>query len=126
MGPVTCRSCGRSYDGALFRKGRVVLCECGEWVERARPEDVRRALGDVADLARRADRITSLVLYSDLPEIDIDIEIEKLREFCRERFPDRTALFEMVYVARWRRMREQGWARSRGDERTCGDDAATA
>ena len=115
-----CGSCGRAYDARLFERDRVVLCECGRWVEpegrlaeRRRRE---RAEGrtDVEDLARRADRITSLVLYSDLPRVDIEIEIEKLRAFCRERFADRMDLFEMVYAGRWRRLREQGWARGGG------------
>ena len=69
---------------------------------------------DIEDLARRADRVTSLVLYSDMPRVDIEIEIEKLRDFCREHFPERMDLFEMVYAGRWRRLREQGWARSSG------------
>lgn len=70
-----------------------------------------RARADVEDLARRADRVTALLLYSDLPEIDIEIAINELREFCRRRFPDRMDLFRMVYESRWRRFREQGWAR---------------
>jgi hypothetical protein len=73
------------------------------------PDDAARA--EIDDLARRADRVTSLLLYSDLPEIDIDIAINELREFCRRHFPDRMELFGMVYESRWRRFREQGWAR---------------
>ncbi len=115
---VHCRNCGRTYDASLFKNDRVMLCDCGEWVEpeerirgRERGRVLAEGLADVEDLARRADRITSLLLYSDLPRIDIDIEIEKLRDLCGERFPDRMDLFDMVYVSRWRRLREQGWAR---------------
>lgn len=72
----------------------------------------REARDEVDDLRRRADRITALILFSDLPRIDIDIEIDKLREHCRERFPDRLYLFEMIYESRWRRFFEQGWARA--------------
>ena len=69
------------------------------------------ARADVEDLARRADRVTALLLYSDLPEIDVEIAINELREFCRRHFPDRMDLFRMVYESRWSRLREQGWAR---------------
>lgn len=64
------------------------------------------------ELQRRADRIVSLILYSDYPEVDIDIEILQLRRWCAERLPERLELFEMVYVSRFRRLREQ-WGRSR-------------
>ena len=118
---VQCKICGRTYDAALFDRDRVVLCDCGRWVEpaervaqRVRKRVRAKGRADVEDLARRADRITSLILYSDLPEVDIEIEIGKLREFCRERFGDRMDLFEMVYAGRWRRLREQGWARRSG------------
>jgi len=118
---IPCDGCGRTYEARLFERDRVVLCECGRWVEpegrlaeRVRRRERTEGRTDVEDLARRADRITSLVLYSDLPQVDIEIEIDKLREFCRERFADRMDLFEMVYAGRWRRLREQGWARGSG------------
>jgi len=118
---IPCDGCGRTYEAPLFERDRVVLCECGRWVEpevrvaeRARRRGRTEGRTDVEDLARRADRITSLVLYSDLPQVDVEIEIEKLREYCRARFADRMDLFEMVYAGRWRRLREQGWARGNG------------
>ncbi|MHC4253766.1 MAG: hypothetical protein ACYS9X_32020, partial [Planctomycetota bacterium] len=89
--------------------------ECGAWVEpeeRLRARARRDSRRDIEDLAQRADRVTSLMLYSDLPEIDVEIEIGKLREFCRNSFPERLELFDMIYVSRWRRLREQGWART--------------
>ncbi len=75
-----------------------------------------KARADVEDLARRADRVTSLLLYSDLPEIDIEIAINELRELCRLHFPGRMELFRMVYESRWRRFREQGWGGKRCQE----------
>ena len=80
--------------------------------ERVGVETRAEALADIQDLARRADRVTSLILYSDLPAIDVEIAANELRERCRRRFPDRMWLFDMVYASRWRRLREQGWARS--------------
>lgn len=118
---VKCGHCGREFDGAFFTRDRVILCGCGKWVEpeeriRARARTAERGgrscdRAAIEDLARRADHITSLLLYSDLPAIDIAIEIAALREHVRERFPGREELFRMVYESRWERFRVQGWAR---------------
>jgi hypothetical protein len=72
----------------------------------------RAARARVDDLRRRADAITSRILYSDEPRIDLDLAIGALREDVGRRYPDRLWLFELVYEARWRRLREQGWARA--------------
>ena len=58
-------------------------------------------------LKRRADRICSLIVASDYPDVDIDIEIRNLRDWCTRHLPDREGLFELVYVNRFRRLREQ-------------------
>ena len=118
---VRCRHCGREFAEALFTRDRVVMCSCGDWVEpeeriRARlrstePHERPADRAAIEDLARRADHITSLVLHSDMPTVDIAIEIASLREHVRKRFPDREELFRMVYESRWKRFREQGWAR---------------
>ena len=63
------------------------------------------------ELRHRADAITNRLLYGDEDAIDLDIAINELREFVRERWPDRVWLFDVIYVARWDRLREQGWAR---------------
>ena len=114
MGDATirCATCGRAYDASALVGGRAFLCPCGAWVARVEADEYLRARRDVEDLARRADRITSLLLYSELPRVDIEIEIDRLREHCAAHFPDRAELFEMVYVARWRRLVEQRWSRS--------------
>ncbi|MFO8014249.1 MAG: hypothetical protein R6X20_13195 [Phycisphaerae bacterium] len=70
----------------------------------------------MADLAREADRLVNLILHSDLPRVDIQIEIENLRERCLSRYPDGEALFDMIYASRFERIWEQ-W----GDERPGGD-----
>ena len=41
------------------------------------------------DLQREADRVCVLILSSDLPAIDIEIEKNKVRERCLELYPDR-------------------------------------
>ena len=58
-------------------------------------------------LQRKADRICSLIVASDYPDVDIDIEIIALRRWCHRWLPDRRDLFEWVYASRFRRLREQ-------------------
>jgi hypothetical protein len=60
-----------------------------------------------SELQRRAERITALILYSDYPPVDIEIEIRTLRRWVGEHLPERLDLFEMVYVSRFRRLQEQ-------------------
>ncbi|MCK4283197.1 MAG: hypothetical protein KAX44_02685 [Candidatus Brocadiae bacterium] len=59
------------------------------------------------ELQRRADRVSSLIVASDFPAIDVVIEIRKLREFAEENFPGRVALFERIYESRFKRLWEQ-------------------
>jgi hypothetical protein len=56
------------------------------------------------ELQRMADHVCSLILISDYPEIDIEIEKSKVRERCEELYPD---LYEMIYESRFNRLREQ-------------------
>lgn len=63
------------------------------------------------DLQRMADRICTLILSSDLPAIDIEIEKNKVRERCLELYPDREWLYELIYESRFQRL----WGQFRGD-----------
>jgi hypothetical protein len=67
--------------------------------------DPRRMKLDI--LRRRADRVCSLILISDYPDIDIEIEMGKVREVCEELYPDRLWLYDMIYEARFQRLRDQ-------------------
>jgi len=58
-----------------------------------------------------ADRVCVLILSSDLPTIDIEIEKNKVREFCLELYPNREQLYEMVYESRFQRL----WGQFRGE-----------
>jgi hypothetical protein len=58
-------------------------------------------------LKREADRIADLILNSDLPWVDIAIQIENMRELCRDIDPDSLELFERIYDSRFQRLREQ-------------------
>ena len=54
-----------------------------------------------------ADHVCSLILLSDYPEIDIEIEESKVRERCEEWYPDSMVLYEMIYESRFNRQQEQ-------------------
>ena len=78
------------------------------------PTEVR-ARAELRELRRRADAITARILHGDEPWIDIQIAVDGLRNEVERRDPDRIWLFEAIYVARWERLREQGWARQRSE-----------
>ena len=61
----------------------------------------------ITRLARMADRICTLILTSDYPDVDVAIERAKFREFVEAEFPDRLDLYEMVYESRFDRLVEQ-------------------
>jgi hypothetical protein len=59
------------------------------------------------ELQRMADRVCVLILSSDLPAIDIEIEKDKVRQRCLELYPDREQLYDMIYESRFERLWEQ-------------------
>jgi len=59
------------------------------------------------EVQRMADRVCTLILSSDLPAIDIDIEKSKVRQRCLELYPDREWLYDMIYESRFDRLWEQ-------------------
>jgi len=63
-------------------------------------------------LSWKADRIVNLILHTDMPRVDVEIQIENFRAECLHEFPDRDDLFEMVYASRFRRIWEQ-WSADR-------------
>lgn len=69
------------------------------------------------DLARtlklEGDRICNLIFHSDMDWIDIEIQINELRELIRAEAPEKTALFDAVYASRFSRLWDQ-W-RLQGD-----------
>ena len=58
-------------------------------------------------LTRGSDRIASLILYSDLAWLDIELQINALRELCRDEAPDKVPLFDAIYGQRFVRLWEQ-------------------
>ena len=61
----------------------------------------------MALLQHRADRICVLILSTDLPEVDILLERNKLRELCEELFPGQSDWYEMIYESRFDRLWQQ-------------------
>jgi hypothetical protein len=122
---IVCPRCNRQYDVTLFEFDRRLVCECGEIIsaeglfpaealKRKAPvkpgetEDARViARQKLVRLQRAADRVCSLILISDYPEIDIEIEKARVRELAEELFPARMDLYEMIYESRFRRLWEQ-------------------
>lgn len=59
------------------------------------------------DFQRHVDRLCFLIVASDCPERDIDIERLHLRVQAIHLFPDKMPLYDMVYESRFRRLRAQ-------------------
>jgi hypothetical protein len=90
------RMSGAKQNGGIIRSARAG----GSGMN-----DIRRERLDL--LRRMADRVCTLILISDYPDVDIEIEMQKVRQKCEELFPDRLWLYDMIYEARFRRLREQ-------------------
>ena len=59
------------------------------------------------EIQRMANRVCVLILNTDLPAIDIEIEKNKVRERCLELYPDKEDLYDMIYESRFQRLWEQ-------------------
>jgi len=79
----------------------------------SRADQIERETGRLRHFQREADHISRLILNTDLPWVDIEIQIGKLRGKAERLFPRKGDLFEQVYVARFRRLWQQwrggGW-----------------
>jgi len=126
---ITCPDCGREFDVTLFEFGREVTCPCGRKITLEHREDLieypdlqkleeeifreagkkeRRRDWERMDRIRRdADRITIHILYSDLPRIDVEIQIRSFRSKVLESFPGKRELFNGIYLSRFRRLWKQ-------------------
>ena len=75
--------------------------------EGQRPDRARCEKDLSVRLGRMSDRICSLILFSDLDWIDIQIEIEKMREVAETEMPKQAEWFELIYASRFERIRRQ-------------------
>lgn len=71
----------------------------------ARPRRIDAAR--VNEIREMADRISALIKQSDLPRVDIEIEVRNFREYVLEHFPEREELFKAIYINRFRRLWEE-------------------
>lgn len=65
-------------------------------------EELKRR--EMKELQRMADQVCMLIVGTDYPEVDIEIEKAKVREKCEELYPDRMDLYEMIYESRFNRL----------------------
>ncbi len=84
---------------SAFIAGDVVTAQRAGWCAADTSIAVRAAF--------IADRISSLIVGSDYPMIDIEIEKQKFREKISELFPDKIDLYDLIYEPRFRRLKEQ-------------------
>ncbi len=127
---VRCPRCGREFDITLFEYGNTVVCTCGKELSLEHREELLRYFG-VDDLERsifkstrrkeelsrdrermekikrEADRISSLILYSDMQKVDVEIAIRNFRKRVLDSFPDKRELFDAIYLGRFRRLWNQ-------------------
>ncbi len=70
----------------------------------SRQDQIRREDRYIRDFQREADEIGHLIVYTDLPVIDISIRIENLRNEAERLFPLKMQLFEWIYICRFKRL----------------------
>jgi len=111
---IKCSYCNREYDVTLFEFGRSISCVCGNIVSLKHEKIVDEALiarrsedRKVTEIRKMADRIASLIVSTDYPMIDIEIEKQKLQHRITELFPDKTELYDLIYKSRFSRLKEQ-------------------
>ncbi len=61
----------------------------------------------IVEIGIASDRVCALILYSDLPLIDIRIAASEVRRLVKRHFPERAYLYEWIYAPRYRRLWEQ-------------------
>jgi hypothetical protein len=71
-------------------------------VETVKPEEMKRH--EMRKLQRMADHVCMLIVSTDYPEIDIEIEKSKVREAFEEAYPDKMDLYDMIYESRFNRL----------------------
>ena len=116
---IRCPQCGREYDAALFEAGKKVVCACGKTLgleneevisrleEICRQYDIELEEEKIDEIRRESDRIAFLIVSSDYPQADIEIEKGKFRDLITEYFPDKQHLYDLIFEPRFRRLWEQ-------------------
>jgi hypothetical protein len=109
---VTCHQCGRSYARSLL-SGSEARCRCGARLLDSRtpgsvdPEALQQEEAALQELRRLTDHISFLIVATDTPRVDVDIEKANVRRRCAELFPDKLHVFDLVYESRFQRLWDQ-------------------
>jgi hypothetical protein len=74
-------------------------------------EALLREEAALLEVRRFADRICFLIVATDTPRVDVDIQRTALERRCRQLFPDRMHVYRLVYESRFHRLWEQFRAR---------------
>jgi len=61
----------------------------------------------VRELQRQANQICEMIVSGDVPLIDIEIQQTRLREAVARTFPDKQAVYQLIYESRFRRLWQQ-------------------
>jgi hypothetical protein len=111
---VRCSRCKHEFDVTLFEFEKSIQCPCGNTVNLQHQEVFRAFLTarreeeeKIRDIKNFADKIAILIISTDYPKIDIEIEKNKLREMIDELFPEKAHLYELIYEPRFKRLEEQ-------------------
>ena len=111
---VRCSWCGREYDVTLFEFEKTVRCDCGEIIRLQHKEIFNELLQSrknedvkIQQIKKLADKIAVLIVSTDYPEIDLEIEKQKLKERISELFPDKIHIYGLIYEPRFKRLFEQ-------------------
>ena len=72
-----------------------------------RADQIRREDERIRAFQRKADAVARLITDTDLPRVDIDIQIEALRREAEQLFPLREQVFDLIYRPRFERLWRQ-------------------
>lgn len=106
---IRCSHCKTEYDVTLFEFKNTIHCVCGNVIGLQHEETLSKALEEkkITEIKRFSDKISFLIVSTDYPKIDIEIEKQKFRERIIELFPDKAHLYELIYEPRFKRFEEQ-------------------
>ncbi|HZM16195.1 MAG TPA: hypothetical protein VFE28_09350 [Candidatus Krumholzibacteria bacterium] len=71
------------------------------------PQAVQKEEEALQEIRLLADRVSFLIVATDTPRIDVDIIRADLRRRCRELFPDKMHVYDLVYESRFLRLWQQ-------------------
>ena len=113
---IHCPHCGAKHDVVEFEAGHKIKCRCGKELDLSLYETVDDFLRffeneDERERAREiqqdAEVVCQMILNEQCPDVDIEIEKEKLKAKVESYFPNQMETYRMIYEARFQRLWEQ-------------------